>query len=329
MRVQLRATALAAGALIALASVSAAQAQTTVSMYGLVDLSAGRSQAPGGVASNGVNSGNMSTSYFGLKGSEDLGGGMSAQFAIESFLRGDSGSAGRFDADVFWARSAYVGLSGGFGSVAIGRNTTSLFVNTLIFNAFGDSFGYSPSIRHNFTSGTVTGDTGWADSIKYTSPRFGGLSFTGHIAANDEGAGSGRNTGLSALYFGGALGLGFAWQKVEKGATTADTTTWQLGGSYALGDTKLFAQYGSVDNDTSGMGYDITGLGASIKAGAGNVLAQWGRISPDSGAKRTTFSVGYDYFLSKRTDLYAVFMSDKISGLSGGTNYGVGIRHKF
>jgi predicted porin len=109
----------------------------------------------------------------------------------------------------------------------------------------------------------------------------------------------------------------------------SDTTTWQLGGSYALGDTKLFAQYGSVDNDTSGMGYDITGLGASIKAGAGNVLAQWGRISPDSGAKRTTFSVGYDYFLSKRTDLYAVFMSDKISGLSGGTNYGVGIRHKF
>jgi predicted porin len=297
-------------------------------MYGLIDMSAGRSQAPGGVSSSGVNSGNMTTSYFGLKGSEDLGGGMSAQFAIEHFLRADTGAAGRFDADVFWARSAYVALSGGYGSVAIGRNTTSLFVNTLIFNAFGDSFGFSPSIRHTFTSGTVTGDTGWADSIKYASPRFGGASFTAHVAANDEGATSGRNTGVSGLYFGGPLGLGFAWQKVKKG-TADDTTTWQLGGSYAFGGTKLFAQYGSVDNDTSGNDFKITGLGASIGMGAGAFLAQWGRISPGAGADRTTFTLGYDHNLSKRTDVYAVFMSDKIDGLSTGNSLAAGIRHRF
>lgn len=48
----------------------------------------------------------MTTSFIGVKGNEDLGGGMSAVFAIESFMRNDTGSAGRFDADTFWARSA-------------------------------------------------------------------------------------------------------------------------------------------------------------------------------------------------------------------------------
>jgi predicted porin len=329
MRVQIRATALAAGAFLILAATSSAQAQSSVSLYGLMDLSVGSFQNPGADASKGVVSGNMTTSFFGLKGTEDLGGGLSAQFSIESFLRSDTGAAGRFDADPFWARSAWVGLSGGFGSVNVGRNTTSLFVNTLIFNAFGDSFGFSPSIRHTFTSGTVSGDTGWSDSIKYSSPRFGGLSFTAHVAANDEGGASGRNKGVSALYFGGPVGLGFAWQKAEKGATVPDTTSWQLGGSYAFSGAKAFAQYGSVDNDSTGNSYDITGLGVSVGIGAGSLLGQWGRISPETGSARTTFTVGYDYNLSKRTDLYAVYMSDKISGLDTGNTYAVGIRHRF
>lgn len=101
------------------------------------------------------------------------------------------------------------------------------------------------------------------------------------------------------------------------------------GGSYTLGDAKLFAQYGNVDNEATDNSYDITGLGTSVKFGAGSLLAQWGRISPDAGAKRTTFSLGYDYFLSKRTDLYAVYMSDKLDGLSSGNSYAVGIRHRF
>lgn len=328
MTVQPTVRLLAAGALAALAG--AAQAQSSVSLYGLVDMSVGRFQAPGAAAVKGVDSGNMSTSFFGLKGTEDLGGGLGAVFAIESFMRNDTGAAGRFNGDTFWARSAYVGLnSSSMGTLTLGRNTTSLFVNTLIFNAFGDSFGFSPSIRHTFTSGTVTGDTGWSDSIKYSSPKFGGASFTAHVAADDENvAGSGRNTGFSGLYFGGALGLGFAWQKVEKG-TANDTTAWQLGGSYAFGGTKVFAQYGSVDNDTTGNDYKITGLGGSIGMGAGAILLQWGRIAPGTGSDRTTFSLGYDYNVSKRTDLYAVYMSDKIDGLSSGSSYAAGIRHRF
>jgi predicted porin len=327
MKVQPGCRCFAAGVLAMFAA--GAQAQSSLTLFGLMDLSVGRFQAPGADATQGVESGSMTTSFWGVKGTEDLGGGLGALFAAESFLRGDTGAAGRFGADTFWARSVYVGLSSkDWGTVTLGRNTTSLFVQTLLFNAFGDSFGFSPSIRHTFTSGTVTGDTGWSDSVKYTSPRFGGFSFTTHAAANDEGAGSGRNGGASVLYFSGPLALGGAWQRVRKG-TADDTTAWQVGGSWAIGTSKLFAQYGAVDNDTTGNEFKVTGLGGSLGLGAGSLLAQWGRISPQTGADRTTFSFGYDHYLSKRTDVYAVYMNDKIDGLSSGGSWAAGIRHRF
>ena len=284
----------------------------------------------------------MSTSFYGIKGSEDLGGGLQAMFALEAFMRNDTGAPGRFVGDAYWARSSYVGLSSGAGTITLGRNTTSLFVNTLIFNAFGDSFGYSPVIRQTFTSSPgfpaartqandtqVSGDTGWNDSVKYSSPNFGGLSFTGH-AALGEGNG-GRNIGLSALYFGGPFGAGFAWQKVEKGTGqyNADTTAWQLGGSYSVAPFKLYGQYGSTDNKSTDNTVKLVALGGDWTIGSGKVLLQWSKLSPDVGAGTKTLSFGYDHNLSKRTDVYAVYMNEKLAGAGTGNSYGVGVRHRF
>lgn len=323
---RIRSVCLATLALAALSTT--ASAQSSVSLYGLIDLSIGRSQNPGGIATKGVDSGKMTTSYWGVKGTEDLGGGLKAQFAVEGFMRADTASAGRFDGDPFWARNAYVGVDGGFGSVTLGRNTTSLFVQTLIFNALGDSFGFSPAIRHYFTSGTVTGDTGWADSVRYALPRMGGFSATLMAAAGENNGG--RNVGASALYFSGAFGGGFAWQKVKKGATVQDSTSWQLAASYDLKSVKLFGQYGNVENDSTTIDYDILGLGATMPVGAsGTARLQWGQIKPETGAKRTTLSLGYTHNLSKRTELYGVFMNDKLSNLGSGNNYSVGVRHRF
>lgn len=319
--------AVAAFATLLIVSAGTANAQSSVQIYGLLDMSVGQSKAPGGVAIKNADSGKMTTSYLGFKGTEDLGGGLSAFFALEHFLRADTGAAARFDGDAFWARNAYVGLGGGFGTVALGRNTTSLFVQTLRFNAFGDSFGYSPSVRHYFTSGTTTGDTGWSDSVAYTSPRFGGVTVA-LLGALGE-ANGGRNTGAAVSYAGGPIAGGLVWQKVEKGATVQDTTTWQAAGSYDFTAAKVFAQYGNVKNDNTGRSYDISGLGLAVPVGEGKALLQWGHISPDVGAKRTTVSLGYDHNLSKRTDVYAAYMSDKLSGLSTGNSYSVGIRHRF
>lgn len=312
---------------LALGATAGAQAQSNVTLYGLIDISAGSFQSPGGASKKGVDSGNMSTSYWGLKGSEDLGDGLRANFVMEAFMRSDTGQTGRFDGDMYWARTSSVGLSNRFGAVNLGRNTTSLFVQTLLFNAFGDSFGFSPSIRHYFTSGTTTGDTGWSDSIKYSSPSMGGFSFTAQGALGE--ANGGRNTGLSALYFGGPLALGASWQEVEKGATVQDTTTWQLSGSYDFKVVKFYAQYGEVDNDSTLNSYAISGIGGEMTFGVGKLLAQYSQVSPDTGANRKTASLGYDHFLSKRTDLYAVYMQDRQGGQSNGNSYAAGVRHRF
>ena len=315
---------------LALAAATTASAQSSVQLYGLIDVSVGQFEAAGGTNTKAVANGNMTTSHIGFKGTEDLGGGLSARFQIESFLRADTGEAGRFGADTFWARNAYVGLAGSLGGLYLGRNTTTLFVSTLLFNPFGDSFGFSPSIRHYFGGGGVgvtTGDTGWSDSISYASPKFGGLSFTGQVAAG-EGNG-GRNVGGNLLYFGGAFAATAAYQKVEKGRTVADTTTWQLGASYDFGAAKLFGQYGQVANDTSGVDHTLIELGASVPVGDGKVLLAWGRQKSDTDISRTTTSLGYDLNLSKRTDLYAVYMNDKRTGVDSGNTLAVGVRHRF
>jgi predicted porin len=308
-----------------------AQAQSSVTAFGLVDVSAGLSKAPGATGSvKGVDSGKMTTSYLGFRGLEDLGGGVSALFQLEGFLRADSGANGRFTGDTFWARNALVGLtSKELGTVKIGRNTTTLFVSALSFNAFGDSFGYSPTIRHIFSSNTVTGDSGWSDSVLYTTPNFSGFTGSAFVAAGEGGGG--RNVAAAGTYVAGPLGASLVYQKVKKDGATAvdDTTVWMGSGSYDFGVVKLFAQYAKATNDTRRIDFKISEVGAAVPIGQGKLLMQYGQIQPSTGAGRKTWSLGYDYFLSKRTDLYAVGMSDRIEGLSAGSSYSVGVRHRF
>ena len=311
-----------------------AQAQSSVTLFGLVDVSIGSTKAPGGLRQTGVDSGKLTTSHFGFRGTEDLGGGLSAVFKLEGFFRADTGDSGRFSGDTLFSRNANVGLSSkSFGTVTLGRHTTPLFVSTLAFNAFGDSFGYSPSVRHYFSSGTVTGDSGWSDSILYSSPVFGGFKF-GVAVASKEGAGgqsNGGNWGLDAGYSSGPLAAAVVFQDVKKDGATAlaDTRTWQLNGAYDFGVAKAFAQFGEVENRTVPNTYRIGGLGARVPVGAGALLAQWGRISPDTGAGRNTLSLGYSHNLSRRTELYAVAMRDKLGSLSTGQSYSLGMRHRF
>lgn len=319
---------LATGTLLATLALGA-QAQSSVNVYGLMDLSVGSTKAPGGTATTAVDSGKLTTSYYGFGGREDLGGGLAATFRIESFLRAASGDAGRFTGDPQFSRTASVGLSSArLGSVTLGRNTTALFVSTLGFNAFGDSFGYSPSIRHYFTSGTATGDSGWSDSIAYNSPTWGGFK-TGAMVTSKTGNGS--NWSVNLGYGAGPLAVSLVHQQVKKdgAAAVADTDTTQLGASYDFGVAKAFLQLGQVDNTTTGNDYTISGVGARMPLGAGAVIAQYGQIAPQTGADRKTLSVGYLHSLSRRTELYGVAMHDTLDGLSSGGGYSFGVRHRF
>ena len=332
----------AATVVLGLAFAGGARAQSSVSLYGLMDMSAGQFQTAGSTKLWRAQSGNMSTSFLGFKGAEDLGGGLKAVFAFEHFMRLDTGDAGRFNGDAFWARSAYVGLQGNFGTSKLGRNTTPLFVSTLIFNAFGDSFGFSPSIRQLFTPSTglaFFGDTAWNNSLAYSSPNQGGFSINviGNLGEGAAGA-VGRNIGANLLYFGGPLAATVAFQQVKNSgfgtpAGWKSQNTFQLGVSYDLTLVKLFGQYtlartkATLDTDTK-----IFGVGAAMPVGAGKVLVQYGAATADFGAAEAsnkTLTVGYDHNLSKNTDVYAVVMNDKATALSAGNSVAAGLRLRF
>jgi predicted porin len=332
---------LAATAAASLLFAGAARAQSSVQLYGLLDMTAGSFQAPGGQRVWRADSGGMTTSFIGFRGTEDLGGGLRAKFAINHFLRVDSGSSGRFDGDAFWARDAYVGLSGAFGTSTLGRNTTPLFVSTLLFNAFGDSFAFSPSIRQLFTPAVTPfyGDTGWNNSLAYASNENDGLtvSLIGGLAEASPSA-TGKNMGASVLYFNGPLGATAAWQKVRNGVVGAPPgwagqTTWQLGLSYDATLVKLFGQYTEVEtNATDKNKNKLWSVGASMPLGAGKLLAQYGHARAQGiagGPTHETLSLGYDHALSKRSDAYAVYMREKVTGLGGSNTGAVGLRLRF
>jgi predicted porin len=323
-------------------------AQSSVSLYGLIDMSVGQFQNAGANKDKKVESGNMVTSYYGFKGTEDLGGSIKVKFAIESFLRADTGEMGRFGGDVYWARAAWVGLAGDFGTTTIGRTTNQFFVSTLIFNALGDSFGYSPSIRQVLTP-TVAhpemlaflGDTGWSNSVLYQSPNLGGLSVNLQAAAGENNGG--RNLGANALYFGGPFAATVAYQKVKQGVSAFTPAVQrvgfesqdaaQVGASYSFGPVKLFGQYSVIKTNAAvETESKIYGVGLTAQVGPGKVLAQYGNAKADFNTSEVvskTLTVGYDYFLSKRTDVYALAMNDKITAKDSGNTFVLGIKHAF
>ena len=97
------------------AAAAPAHAQSSVSLYGQVDEWIGATKFPGGDRAWNVSGGGMSTSYWGMHGAEDLGGGYKAIFTLESFFRAQNGQYGRFTGDTFFARNAYVGISSPYG----------------------------------------------------------------------------------------------------------------------------------------------------------------------------------------------------------------------
>ncbi|TCP05907.1 porin [Caldimonas thermodepolymerans] len=317
----------AAAACLALGAFGA-HAQSSVQLYGLIDMSVGSFQNSGADRLTRAESGRMTTSFFAFKGTEDLGGGLKAMFNLEAFLAADTGAAiGR----TFWDRQANVGLGGSFGNVFLGHNTTSMFVQGLMFNPFSSSMTFSPTMRFLYSTAAPyavsAGGTAWTNSILYTTPNFNGLSGTLQ-ASMKEAAGGSNSYAASVLYAAGPLAAGLVYEKEAIGA--ADQTNLLVSGSYDFEVAKLYAQYGQTKDDAADEKYKMVQVGATVPLAGGSVLASYGQQNADEAdVKVKTFSLGYDYFLSKRTDLYAVYMYDKAIGLDKGNTFAVGVRHRF
>ncbi|MFT4099804.1 MAG: porin [Burkholderiaceae bacterium] len=335
-------------ACVAAALPAAAGAQTK--LYGVFDAFAGYQKTNVGSRTL-IDAGGMQTSYWGVSGSEDLGGGLKAVFALEGFLRNDTGETGRYSGDGFFSRSSYVGLDGGFGTVTLGRNTAPYFLSTILFNPFVDSFTFSPMVLHTFISGGssytfVNGDTGLSNSVRWRSPVWGGFRLDAAYSLgaenNVEPKRARRDLDVSAFYSGGAFSATIAYRGLNQDTDTvsAKQTSVQAGAAYDLKVVKLFAQYQRSKSEASGpeqlaKTYQV---GASVPVGAGKVLASFasskyeasGGATLPSGDKRTNWALGYDYPLSKRTDVYAAYSNQKFRNPETYSRiFGVGVRHAF
>jgi predicted porin len=355
----------------------AAAAQSSVAVFGTLDLMA--TQMKGSTTGvnatdtsiHKVEGGGMSTSNLGFRGIEDLGGGLAASFELAAFLRPDTGLPGRSDAvgppvnvaaDPFFSRASWVGLSSSsFGRVRLGNASSLMFLTSITSNAFGDSVVFSPLNLITFIGSPLTGGTGWTNQAIYDSPVIGGFSASAAYSAS-EGQG-GHNAAGRLSYANGPFSTSFAYQTVKKnpltfadGTSPNNTKSWLLAAAYDFKVVKLFGHVGRIQNEGTeaaplNVRYNLWELSASIPAGPGRVLAGYASrktndaVGPVPAAvaggnkERQVFSIGYDYLLSKRTDLYLMMSHDRtVTNVlpvppqlvtATGTNFGVGIRHSF
>jgi len=299
-------------ALAVLVASGAAMAQSSVTVYGVADMWLGKVKDE----SAKVGSGGVSTSRLGFKGSEDLGGGLSATFQFEQKLDLTSGATNAKTFD----RQANLGLKGNFGTMKLGRN----------WNAMDDVFGAANSGVDSALSANAVWQNsyeGAADAqIYYATPEMGGFSaaLSTQLSGN---AGDNKLTAFNVAYANGPIAAALGYEK--QGSNGQKGTV--LNGSYDLGAAKLLASYYTTkDTDgTAGKKVNSYQLGVDVPMGAVTLSAGYAS-SKVKGASDSAngFGVAASYGLSKRTSVYAGVRAEN-EAAGNKDFYAMGLRHAF
>ena len=305
----------------ALASVGAsAFAQSTVTLYGRANVTIERQKAGNG-PNNWVMQNNASR--FGLKGSEDLGGGMKAGFQLEHGFNINNGAQSQ---GAFWARQSEVNLSGGFGMVRLGNFTSEAYYATADYVSM-----------HNHDTGTSS-DAFYAyigrngDKVAYRTPAFSG--FTGEVAVTAGGTGE-RTFDYAVNYDAGPLHLGFGYE--DNAPNNKNAKQFAIRGLYEMG---AFTVGGYVQRDTDGYGIGLGNrttyrLAGMYTMGKTELHANFGSAGDYSGLagtqKATQYTLGVNQNLSKRTKVYGFVtkVADKGTIYGDFQSFAVGVRHNF
>ena len=322
-------------ALAALAVVGAASAQSSVTLYGVVDAAVARetgvkfSMSGSGLMNNG-------TSRFGFKGSEDLGGGMKALFNMEGGFSPETG-AGGFSGGQLFSRAANLSLAGNFGEFRMGRSLTPSFYGVAAWELTGTANYSAVSSQFNFAGAGPR----QSSQFMYVSPNMGGfsgsLAYTAKpdngsvavpatvvnlagvattVAAVPAGVGLAKVDG-NLIYANGPVTAALSYNKVQ-----TQTANYALGGKYNFG---MFQVAGSVQ-DPAGNGKGFT-LGAGANLGPVALVVD---IARDTFFEDTNVLFEAKYPLSKRTFAYAAYLNDGIGKNATRTRgASLGIRHNF
>ncbi|RFB71169.1 MULTISPECIES: porin [unclassified Herbaspirillum] len=312
---------------------AAASAQSSVTIYGVVDEGLAYENAGAGGAFR-VDSGLQSGSRIGFKGTEDLGGGLKANFVLESGFSADTGAMAA--AGVLFNRQSYVSLSGNFGEVKLGRIQTMVYSNSAVFDPFNDTLAGDSARLFNY-GGSRTDNT-----INYSYSAANGINgqlaySAGEVAGNNN---AGRTVAGALGYAGGPLNAVLTYQNT-KNATGADgAKTTLLGGNYAIGITQVFAAY-AINKGLAALNTRDALLGVKVSvtsrdAVLASVIHKYDKAV--SHADTTQIALGYTHDLSVRTNLYTSIsrMKNDYAAAYKATANGktdllasVGIRHKF
>lgn len=296
-------------ALMALTACGLSAAQSNVTLYGVADVALSKTT---GKTTQLVSSAtqNNGTSRWGMRGSEDLGGGLKAAFNFEAQVGMLDGAA----ASALFARQANMSLSGGFGTLKAGRSLTPSWYGTMAWEltasanyaVVNSQFGYGGlNSRHDA-------------ELSYTTPTWNGFSMTvGHLFAPNNG--NVAKNDLNLIYRSGPLAASLVYNKLaNKGKNMS------LGAAYDFGNFKLAGSW--QDASGAGLGKGFT-LGGTLPLGN---LALTLDVARDTQKKDTDVLLEAKYALSKRTSVYGVLLNNGAGKAAKAVNSTViGLRHNF
>lgn len=287
-------------ALAVLAASGAAMAQSSVTLYGVADIGFARVDN-GTNAVNRLDSGNLNGSRWGLKGVEDLGGGLKAIFTMESGFLLDSGA--QASGTSFFNRQSFVGVSSGFGTLKFGRQMNALYSNVSTFDPFANALAGDSARLLNY-QGSRTDN---AITYAYAASGFRGevqYAF-GEVVGNNTAS---RTIGGFVGYKAGPIDVVLTSQTTSNATDTDDTRVTLLGGNYDFGIAKAFLSY-DVEKGTGTTDLRHMIVGATVPMGASSIKVSYIKRQDKAVANRDVqqFAVGYTYDLSKRTAIYTSY----------------------
>jgi general bacterial porin, GBP family len=349
----------------------AAFAQSNVTLYGIIDVNYMWEEKPftsGGTTRqesvDGINSGHQSGSRWGLRGSESLGGGMSAIFALEGGFNVDSGTLGQ--GGRLFGRQAYAGLSSNLGTVVAGRlatfsSGTGDFDMIGRIDPFATGFGLASAGNTFYSMNALRAD----NTIAYVSPTFagfkGGIGYSFDLDGSESQDSNADNSAIiaGANWSSGPFFAAITYDSVDVANSSKDQKHLQIGGTWDIAMFRLHAGWAKQD-DVQAIATGASGSFLALPAGASfdsdswllgatwtvtpalKVLASYQSLDADgqniAGVRfepdYNVWSIGATYNLSRRTNLYTSYASRDADGTLIGNSFNakqfaVGVRHLF
>ncbi|MFL9875131.1 porin [Paraburkholderia megapolitana] len=336
-------------AAVAASFAGTAHAQSSVTLYGLIDAGLTYTSNVGGDANWEQKSGSINQSRWGLRGAEDLGGGLKAIFTLESGFELGNGrvanNGGLFN------RQAFVGLSGEFGTVTLGRQYDAVQDYLAPLTATGSWGGTYFAHVGNLDNLNTNDGSSVNNSVKFASANYSGLTFGGTYGfSNQAGAfANNREYSVGAAYKNSGLRVAAAYAQQNNAGATNVFTDASNGGASDFGSLGRQRQFGvgagytygpveagvawtqaRIDNLPTGgsfrvNNYEVNGkynLTPALGLGVAYTFSDLRDSALGGDSKNRFHQIGAqaDYSLTKRTDVYTQVVYQRATGDGAGAS---------